>query len=173
MDQVTLVKSEFRLQQWADIINSCQSSGQTVVAWCEENGINIKTYYYWLRKLRLRMMNEQSLPAARQSESLPCLKKLEVQVPVSNTQTAVMIHLPTATLEIRNGASQQTFEAVLLALKSVCQLISQEQRKSIWPVVIPTCASLLMVWQQWSNNNSNWIHFSRHCFFSVAKNVAA
>lgn len=50
MDQVTFVKSEFRLQQWSRIISNCQSSGQTVVSWCKENGINIKTYYYWLRK---------------------------------------------------------------------------------------------------------------------------
>lgn len=78
MDQVTLVKSEFRLQQWSDIIKNCQSSGQTVVSWCKENGINIKTYYYWLRKLRLHMMNEQSLSAVGQEESPPCFKKLEV-----------------------------------------------------------------------------------------------
>lgn len=120
MDQVTLVKSEFRLQQWSDIIKNCQSSGQTVVSWCKENGINIKTYYYWLRKLRLHMMNEQSLSAVGQEESPPCFKKLDVQAPVPSTQAAVIIHLPAVTLEIQNGASQQTVEAVLLALKSIC-----------------------------------------------------
>lgn len=90
MDQVTLVKSEFRLQQWADIIKNCQSSSQTVVSWCKENGINIKTYYYWLRKLRLHMMDERSLSAVGQEESPPCFKKLDVQAPVPCTQAAVI-----------------------------------------------------------------------------------
>ncbi|MBQ1241560.1 MAG: IS66 family insertion sequence element accessory protein TnpB, partial [Lachnospiraceae bacterium] len=47
-------------------------------------------------------------------------KKLEVTSPLPNTQAAVIIRLPNATLEINEGASQQTVQAVLLALQSVC-----------------------------------------------------
>lgn len=50
MDQVTLVKNQVRAQSWYKLIGECQSSGQIVVSWCKENDINIKTYYYWLRK---------------------------------------------------------------------------------------------------------------------------
>ena len=46
-------------------------------------------------------------------------KKLEVQSLI-NTQAAVIIHLPAATLEINNGATQQTIEMVLLALNCLC-----------------------------------------------------
>lgn len=120
MDQVTVTKSEFRIQQWTKLIHDCLSSGQTVVAWCEENGINLKTYYYWLRKLRLRAINDNNLPVVSKPEKPTAFKKLEVQTPVANTQAAVLIHLPSATLEIHNGASQQTVEAVLLALKAIC-----------------------------------------------------
>lgn len=122
MDQVTLTKSEFRMQQWTALIQSCQSSGRTVASWCEENGINIKTYYYWLRKLRLKTMKQQDLPiVAPETKPEPVtFKKLEVQSLVPDTQAAVIIHLFDATLEIHNGANQQTVEAVLLALKSVC-----------------------------------------------------
>lgn len=52
MDQVSLVKADVRKSQWAEIIKACQRSGMTVKAWCLENGINIKSYYYRLRKLR-------------------------------------------------------------------------------------------------------------------------
>ncbi|MDO5399022.1 MAG: hypothetical protein Q4G33_13960 [bacterium] len=51
MDQVSLVKSDVRKNQWVEIIQACQSSGMTVKAWCAQNGINIKSYYYRLRKL--------------------------------------------------------------------------------------------------------------------------
>ena len=53
-------------------------------------------------------------------ESSTHFKQIEVQAPTANTQAAVIIHLPSATLEIQNGATQQTVEAVLLALKSIC-----------------------------------------------------
>ena len=30
----------------------CQGSGMTVKNWCQANGINLKTYYNWLKKVR-------------------------------------------------------------------------------------------------------------------------
>ena len=46
------VKQEVRLQEWSAQIEAQQASGQTVQQWCAENGINLKTYYYRLRKVR-------------------------------------------------------------------------------------------------------------------------
>ena len=67
-------------------------------------------------------MKQQDLPiVAPETKPEPVtFKKLEVQSLVPDTQAAVIIHLFDATLEIHNGANQQTVEAVLLALKSVC-----------------------------------------------------
>ena len=52
MDKIKVVKSQLRLQQWAERISECQASSMTVSAWCDAHDINIKTYYYWLRKVR-------------------------------------------------------------------------------------------------------------------------
>lgn len=49
MDKIT---SDVRHKQWLDIIHACNASGLTRKAWCEQNGINIKTFYYWQRQLR-------------------------------------------------------------------------------------------------------------------------
>lgn len=121
MDQVTLVKNQVRAEQWRELIQVCQSSGQTVVNWCQQNDINTKTYYYWLRKLRKQElpMLEIPVPIAEQPKPV-AFKKLEVDTPLPDTQAAVIIHLPSASLEIRNGANQATVEAVLLALKCLC-----------------------------------------------------
>lgn len=43
-------------------------------------------------------------------------KQLEVKTPIADTWAAAIIHLPQATLEIREETSQQTIQAVLLAL---------------------------------------------------------
>ena len=71
MDQVSLVKADVRKSQWTEIIQACQSSGMTVKAWCLENGINIKSYYYRLRKLREELCNsaQQAVPVCSVSSS--------------------------------------------------------------------------------------------------------
>ena len=124
MDKIANVKSQLRLQQWAQIISDCQASDMTVVAWCEANNINIKSYYYWLRKVRnhtLEHMPEltENLPVPMEDDSVT-FKKLDVQTPVAATAAAVIIRLPNATVEVSEGTSQQTVQAVLMALQAVC-----------------------------------------------------
>ena len=49
---ITAVKQEVRMREWAEWVKAQQASGMTVQQLCEENGSNVKTYYYHLRKLR-------------------------------------------------------------------------------------------------------------------------
>lgn len=51
MDGVRIVKHMARLSEWKERIVECRNSGQKVQAWCEQNGINPKTYYRWERLL--------------------------------------------------------------------------------------------------------------------------
>lgn len=117
MDKITDAKAEFRLRQWTKIIQSCQESGMTVVAWCRENNVKIKSYYYWLRKLRTIACETGDLLARNNEQPI---------IPLAYTQTkeavtaAITIHLPSASIDIQDGASKATIEAVLAALKNVC-----------------------------------------------------
>ena len=49
---VTTVKQQMKLREWAEQIETRRASGMTVQSWCAENGMNVKTYYYHLRKVR-------------------------------------------------------------------------------------------------------------------------
>ena len=40
------IKSSNNLVAWAEMVRACKNSGMTVRAWCQENGINEKTYYH-------------------------------------------------------------------------------------------------------------------------------
>lgn len=40
-----------KLAVWSERIASCRSSGISVKAWCEENGISTASYYKWQKKL--------------------------------------------------------------------------------------------------------------------------
>jgi hypothetical protein len=46
--------------------------------------------------------------------------KLRVYEGTVGTGVAVIIHLPSATDEVKEGTSQKTLEAVFLALKALC-----------------------------------------------------
>lgn len=120
MDEITTAKNQFRMEEWAKLIRECQSSGMKVNDWCAANGVTHDAYYYWLRKLRKAAMQQTGLSKIPNGSLPVSFKKLEVATPVTGTQAAVIIHTPSATLEVHNGASRQTVEAVLLALKATC-----------------------------------------------------
>lgn len=114
MDKITDAKNEFRLRQWTQIIQNCQSSEMSVVAWCSQNNVNIKSYYYWLRKLRSTACESGALTTRRNEQPI---------IPVAFKQTktpAVTVHLPSISVDIHDGASGETIEAVLAALKTLC-----------------------------------------------------
>lgn len=54
-------KQEVRLQEWSAQIKAQQASGMTVQKWCAQNGVNPKTYYYHLKKVRAQYL--ESAPA--------------------------------------------------------------------------------------------------------------
>jgi len=56
---ITTVKRDVQLQEWTEQIKAQQESGMTVTAYCAQNGINIKTYYYHLRKVRERCLEAE------------------------------------------------------------------------------------------------------------------
>lgn len=64
-NEMVIVRNPDALALWQERIRECRNSGQTVVAWCAENGISEKTYYYWHRKLaRLQEMQAEPVRPA-------------------------------------------------------------------------------------------------------------
>ena len=119
MNQVTRTRKFLKKEEWKKLILQCQSSGLTVASWCERNNICQQTYYRSLQKLSAELCESFPIPVAL-SEKPNAFKKLEVQTFIQIVQAAVIIHLPNASLEINNGATQQIVESVLLALKNIC-----------------------------------------------------
>ena len=119
MDRVSIVKRQFRMEEWRKRIAECQASGIPVSHWCKQNGYCEQTYYKYLKRIREEMVDALPVPVTEQSKPA-VFKRLEVQTPVAGTQAAVIIRLNGATVEINEGTSQQTIQAVLLALQSIC-----------------------------------------------------
>ncbi len=51
MDTQT-VATEYRLSQWAQVIQTRLDSGQTIKEFCQTSGISKNAYFYWQKKLR-------------------------------------------------------------------------------------------------------------------------
>jgi hypothetical protein len=117
MDKITDAKAEFRLKQWTKIIESCQTSGMTATAWCGQNNVNIKSYYYWLRKIRTIACESQELPVGSNEQPIVPLSFTHAK---ESAAAAITIHLPSVSIDIQDGVSKATIEAVLAALKNVC-----------------------------------------------------
>ena len=58
MNEIARVKKEIKLRQWAEMVKCRNESGMTVSEWCKENGINLKTYYYRLKRVRQTVCGE-------------------------------------------------------------------------------------------------------------------
>ena len=58
MNEITKIKNEVKLKQWAEMVRQRNESGLTVADWCRQNGINLKTYYYRLKRVRQAVCNE-------------------------------------------------------------------------------------------------------------------
>ena len=79
----------------------------------------IRTQYIYLDIANEVLKNREKGKGSVYDEKT-ILKKLKIQVPVSNTQEVVIIRMNGAAIEVNEGTSQQTIQAVLQAVQSVC-----------------------------------------------------
>ena len=120
MDQVTRVKQYLKKEQWQKLIKDCQNSGMTVKAWCKANGICEQTYYRNLRKYREEICAVLPVPQNESNGNQPVVFQ-KVELPVSRvTDGSPQLHLRNAVVEIQEGTSPETIQAVLGALQRSC-----------------------------------------------------
>ncbi len=56
MADVLAVRDQYRAQNWAMVIQQCNSSGLSNREFCRQRGIAEKSFYYWQRKLRQQIV---------------------------------------------------------------------------------------------------------------------
>lgn len=117
--QTSLVASQVRLQQWAEMIRDCQSRSEemTVEEWCLNHGITKANYYYRLRRVRESLL-----------ETLPKQTSAFVELPLpsagryidnkfSQIDTAAVLHGANGiVVEIKSNASLDFISALLGAM---------------------------------------------------------
>ena len=86
MADVLAMRSEYRLQHWAQVVKSCNTSGLSNREFCRQHQIAEKTYYYWLRRLR-------EAGASQMEDRTPTLIQLDPAQPASPQETDDMLYI--------------------------------------------------------------------------------
>ena len=71
LESLQRVNRQQRLAEWSRRVETCRSSGLTVVQWCQENGIAVSTYFSWQRKVF------QALKEVQEVTFMSLLQRLE------------------------------------------------------------------------------------------------
>ena len=106
MADVLAVRDEYRLQEWAQIHRRCRESGLSNRAFCRQNGIAEKTFYYWLKKLRETAIEKQPQLVALDDEG-------------SIVDDMIHIRFGAAVLELPAGTDANAIASLLRALQKL------------------------------------------------------
>ena len=97
------------LRMWSQRVAECHGSGLPVSRWCQENGINVKTYYNWQKKVFEAMVEEK--------QDGPRFARVSVQQPENSV--AATVRIGSAAVDVYTGADAETVTAIVRAL-TVC-----------------------------------------------------
>ena len=64
--KLTKYTNDLKMQKWTGIVVNCNESGMSKTAWCRENNVSIKSFFYWQHKLRMKMID--SSPTTKATE---------------------------------------------------------------------------------------------------------
>lgn len=68
--------TQIRIQQWTEIIQDRSASGLTVDDYCESHGLSRNQYYYWLRKVKSRILESApQLVELKIPETIPTIRE--------------------------------------------------------------------------------------------------
>lgn len=94
---------------WSRWVAECRESGLPVSRWRQENGINVKTYYNWQKKVFEAMVEEQ--------QGGPRFARVSAQQPENSV--AATVRIGPAAVDVYTGADAETVAAIVKAL-TVC-----------------------------------------------------
>ena len=95
-----------KLVEWSERVAACRNSGIPVKAWCAQEGISEKAYYYWQRKVFQAAQGEEERFVEITSSS-----------PAGGTVVATVTGKGLSA-EIHSGTDGETLRALLHAMRS-------------------------------------------------------
>ena len=105
-NELQIFNSQQRMMYWNDAVSKCRSSGMTVRDWCNREGINEKTYYYWQRKIFKAATKETEFVEIPNTGNM-----------LSSGQIIATVSTNGFTVDIHQGADKESLTELLSAIK--------------------------------------------------------
>jgi hypothetical protein len=109
-----MIKAE-REAIWAKRIEACKQSGMTKRAWCRENDVSIKGFYYWYNK-----NNKDEVNVPDKQVSFLLVKQVPASTPAAVQCAAISIQLGQATVRVTEGFSEESLTSVIRIVSNIC-----------------------------------------------------
>ena len=108
--------SKYRMKEWAGIVQDRINSGLTIKDYCEQKGISRNAYFYWLKKIRNKIVidvpalieENTPVPVSFQELSIP-----EPSTPVVPSQDQIAIDINGMTINVTKNTSKELLLRVL------------------------------------------------------------
>lgn len=111
MDQHT---HDIRLTRWASLIKECSESGLTKTAWCAQNDVSIKSFYYWQRRLRtIAVGNADLLPVTSKRLKRNTIIEVPMATESISSSAPVTLHVNGVSVDINNDATPELLNMIL------------------------------------------------------------
>jgi transposase-like protein len=113
-------KQAYRIREWAGLISQKAESGKTVKAWCRENGISTRVYYYRLRQVRESAAESRTtLDTAAETALVPSGFKTLAVAEQSTVQT-LTVEVGVYSVTVNAETDAELLARVLRLLKTLC-----------------------------------------------------
>ena len=108
------IKRQVKTQEWASKVRACRSSGLSVRAWCQENGVSSTTYYKWESILLAAIQREDEMPGLAAKTEFAELPPLEG--PGKMQRLIASLRIGGASLELYAGVDAKMAKALIEGL---------------------------------------------------------
>ena len=116
-NSLKVVAHNILLQEWAERVKECRSSGLSVKEWCLENNVGLSTFYTWQK----RVFNAVSAQVQQtQVNSSPVFAEIPKELPakVSSANVAATVRVGEICVDFYENASPAFIENFLRGMKS-------------------------------------------------------
>lgn len=110
-------KSYKTSSEWEKIIREGEQSGKSNKAYCEDQGIDLKRYWYWKNKLKKKCEKSKEILNIGNQGDISSIVPINILKPPSS---GIIIKKMEYSIEIEDGTCVATIEAVIKAMESIC-----------------------------------------------------
>ena len=104
--------------KWRETMSSCERSGQTIKAFCQERGLTVGAFHSWRRELRRRDGQDPNLRSRRAAKGSKVAGKRFIQLHVAPVSSSLRIHIADElAIDVLVTLDRQTLAEVIAAAR--------------------------------------------------------